>query len=435
MTTDRHDNPDILESAVGALRQTGDAPGPSPEALARTRAAMRAAAQARPALRLAERITHMKYRKRLVQIAAVAAAVIIGFTVWKLLPSDGKAGVAFADVREQIEKMQTMTLTGVAEMKGAKKPITMKMFFKSPGLMRQEMTMDMSAFLPPGASLPATMPAGLKTISIMDIPGQKGLSLIPSQKKAIVIEFKNLPAATAAKAQEDNLLEKLKKAVAGEHQDLGEKAINGVKAKGYRCKDADMPSATMDIWADASTGKPLMVEWELPQGLGKMTMTDFVLDPKLDDSLFDTKVPAGYSTESQTVDLNVGEDDLIKWLRHLAQWLGGEFPKSVMPTMGEAMELTKQIQAVVKAGKAKEPSVEEAQEFSKETQKAIMFLAKMMQTGQYVYAGDGVKLGDKATPIFWYKDKDAKAYRVIYGDLHVEDAQTPPKPPATKPAE
>ena len=45
-----------------------------------------------------------------------------------------------------------------------------------------------------------------------------------------------------------------------------------------------------------------------------------------------------------------------------------------------------------------------------------------------------MKSGDKATPVLWYKAKDAKTYRVIYGDLHVEDAEKAPKPPTTRPA-
>ena len=37
------------------------------------------------------------------------------------------------------------------------------------------------------------------------------------------------------------------------------------------------------------------------------------------------------------------------------------------------------------------------------------------------YAGAGVKLGDADKAIFWYRQKDAKTYRVIYGDLSVKD--------------
>ena len=37
------------------------------------------------------------------------------------------------------------------------------------------------------------------------------------------------------------------------------------------------------------------------------------------------------------------------------------------------------------------------------------------------YAGKGVSLGAADKPIFWYRPKDAKKYRVIYADLSVKD--------------
>ena len=45
------------------------------------------------------------------------------------------------------------------------------------------------------------------------------------------------------------------------------------------------------------------------------------------------------------------------------------------------------------------------------------------------YAGKGVSLGAADKPIFWYRPKDGKKYRVIYADLSVRDADTPPSVP------
>jgi hypothetical protein len=80
-------------------------------------------------------------------------------------------------------------------------------------------------------------------------------------------------------------------------------------------------------------------------------------------------------------------------------------------------------------------SKEETQEFGILVSKIMAFRVSTTNAGgEFVYAGEGVKLGDKTTPVLWYKAKDAKTYRVIYGDLHVEDAETAPKPPAGPPA-
>ena len=45
------------------------------------------------------------------------------------------------------------------------------------------------------------------------------------------------------------------------------------------------------------------------------------------------------------------------------------------------------------------------------------------------YAGKGVSLGAADKPIFWYRPKDSKKYRVIYADLSVREADTAPNVP------
>ncbi len=50
--------------------------------------------------------------------------------------------------------------------------------------------------------------------------------------------------------------------------------------------------------------------------------------------------------------------------------------------------------------------------------KVIMLLASH---GEARYAGKNVELGDAETAIFWYRPKDSETYKVIYGDLSIED--------------
>ena len=438
---DNHYQSDIVDEAFDALRRSQTHEGPSSQAMEQTLHAVRQARLKSNRISLVERIRNMN---KLIKYPVAAAMVLAALVGGAYLLVNRSVSIAFADVRQGIEKTRTMTLTASVEMKGMKKPMIMKMFFKSPGLMRQEMTWNMEAFMQllrsqAGTTRPFTAPTDVKAITIFDLVDQKGISLIPSQKKAIIIEVKNLPAEQIAQAKEQNMLDKLKKAVAGEHQDLGEKTIDGRKCKGYRCKSEEMQQMTMDIWVDASTGTPLLVEEILPEafGGGKVTMTDFVIDPKLDDSLFDTKAPEGYSVENQVVDLEITEEELVKCMGIFAKHLGGVFPNSLMLTP----ELVKQIKdAEAKEKKARTPDEKKARdaeekEFVKLYQKTILLQIRTTQEGgEFVYAGRGVKLGDKATPILWYKAKDAKTYRVIYGDLHAEDVETAPNPPASRPA-
>ena len=58
-----------------------------------------------------------------------------------------------------------------------------------------------------------------------------------------------------------------------------------------------------------------------------------------------------------------------------------------------------------------------------------MFTVLLPKEADAHYAGKGVSLGAADTPIFWYRPKDAKKYRVIYADLSVREADTPPSVP------
>ncbi len=49
------------------------------------------------------------------------------------------------------------------------------------------------------------------------------------------------------------------------------------------------------------------------------------------------------------------------------------------------------------------------------------------------YAGQGVKVGAADTPVFWYRPRDAKTYRIIYADLSVREADTAPSVPNAQP--
>jgi outer membrane lipoprotein-sorting protein len=418
---DNHYQSDIVDEAFDALRRSQTHEGPSSQAMEQTLQAVRQARLKSNRISLVERIKNMNKLTKYPIAAAIVLAVLAGAAYLFVSHS---AGVAFADVKQQIEQAQTMTLTATVDMKGLPKPMVWKMYFKSPGLMRQEITLEEPPATAPAATQPMTAMRTQKVISIVDVdmPKMKGITLIPAQKKAMVTEYNIPPEMLAQAAERQNLLEVLKKAVAGEHEDLGAKTIAGRKVKGYRC--GKPPVTTMDIWVDASTGDPVQVDQTLPNDTGTIIMTDFVVNPKLDDSLFDMSVPEGYAVEKQSFDFMATEEDLIKGVGLFGKYRAGVFPKALMLTPELFEELKK-----VKMSEA------QTKEFTMLMGKVMAFqITTMNAGGEFVYAGEGVKLGDKATPVLWYKAKDAKAYRVIYGDLHAEDAETAPKPPASQPA-
>ena len=71
--------------------------------------------------------------------------------------------------------------------------------------------------------------------------------------------------------------------------------------------------------------------------------------------------------------------------------------------------------------------------FQMKFQPGLKFAASLPPEADAHYAGKGVSLGAADKPIFWYRPKDAKKYRVIYADLSVRDADTPPSVPVAQP--
>ena len=55
--------------------------------------------------------------------------------------------------------------------------------------------------------------------------------------------------------------------------------------------------------------------------------------------------------------------------------------------------------------------------------KGMLFHQILESQSDWTYVGAGVKLGDADTAIFWYQPDGSPTYRVIYGDLHVEDVK------------
>jgi len=141
-------------------------------------------------------------------------------------------------------------------------------------------------------------------------------------------------------------------------------------------------------------------------------------DVPMDESLFSMDVPEGYTQQQAELDLHgATEEDFIEGLRIMAEVFGdGNFPESV------ALEdYLKQAPAIIKKCEELGLSEEEQTELGMKLQNYLLFIRFFKGEGQWHYAGKGVKLGDADTAIFWYRPEGSETYRVIYGDLRVED--------------
>ena len=197
-------------------------------------------------------------------------------------------------------------------------------------------------------------------------------------------------------------------------ENLGEQTIDGHKAVGFTGRGQN---DEVTIWADAKTALPIRIYLRVGQMCA--ILKNFELDVPVYDSLLSMDVPQGYTKKDTQFDLgNATEQDFIESLRVWAKVLGdGTFPDAIgtenamkeMPTLGQ------------KIGELNLPE-EQATQMGMAFGKGMLFHQIIDTRGDdWHYAGAGVKLGDAGKAVFWYQPKDSKNYRVIYGDLHVED--------------
>jgi outer membrane lipoprotein-sorting protein len=322
----------------------------------------------------------------------MAAAAVLAFAAVGtfLIAIGGSSRVAYAEIKKQIQEAQSMTFT--ARMEGPT-PITVKFFMKGPGRMRQEM--------------------GGGAVAVMDFERKRGVTLVPEHKIAVVM---NLDIDPGLLKQQMQQAQPFKELLDGEKQDLGEVESGGLTTRGYRVRK---DGQTLDLWVDAKTGTPHRME--LP-GM-KLAITEIRLNPELDDALFTLDVPVGYQVRERNMDLSkTTEKDLVAGLEFIAKYNDGKFPDQPMITLDLVEKMKKAASTITKEDEAR---------FGELLGRMMMFPAKASQAGgKFVYAGKGKMLGDKTAAVAWWKLKDAAKYRVLYGDLRVEDAEESQLPPA-----
>jgi hypothetical protein len=179
----------------------------------------------------------------------------------------------------------------------------------------------------------------------------------------------------------------------------------------------------MTIWGDAKTGLPIVVEMTLallPDA--KITLTDFEFDVKLDEALFTTEPPAGYSLQQLNV-ATPAERDLIAALKLLSADNAGKFPD----TLDHAAIVRFLVNRAHKnAGGPNEAWKQEVMNLSLSLSKGLTFAVNLPAESNARYAGKGVEFNDATIAVFWYKPAGAANYRVIYGDLSLRDLTAAP---------
>lgn len=341
--------------------------------------------------------------------AAIFIFVLVGVVLWFHV---GGTKVAFADFIETFVTARSAKFTTIIKTDDGTD--ISKGMFLAPNRFRNETSRGM--------------------VSVIDRDKGKWLLLYTDKKHAGVTSFVNTPQDKGPKNMFLEMRAQLLDAQNNpdvKREELGEKEIKGRRAVGYRLT---IGGDVLTLWGDPNTGLPILVEMTYAHGRGgKRTMTDFEFNMDLDESLFSTDPPAGYTVRSMQLDASPpGEKDVIESLRIYSDLFGGAFPDDLILNDKVMNPIMEKIYAK-KGWELKTPSQAQHQELTGILTKiggGFGFAMEILPAEANAhYAGKGVKYGTANTPIFWYLPKDSKKYRVIYADLSILEADTPPSAP------
>jgi len=262
-------------------------------------------------------------------------------------------------------------------------------------------------------------------VSIIDVEKGRILTLGEAGKEAVSIDLKGWPPMPNYMDMLRNVITDLRKSPDFVVRELGQRQLQGRQLVGFH---AEYPKAELTVWADPATALPVRVEHT--GGQMKVICKNFKFDEPMDAELFRMDVPEGYTLQQTAIDVyGATEADFIEGLRIRAELLGdGLFPDSVVleAYLKQAPMLSREINNLG-------VSEQEEMELQMKLTRHLMFIRFFKGEGRWHYAGRGVEIGDADTAIFWYRPEGSETYRVIYGDLRVENV-APESLPAEEPA-
>jgi hypothetical protein len=269
------------------------------------------------------------------------------------------------------------------------------------------------------------------TVNIMDGATGTSLSLEPKEKKARILqEINRDPNDRHPLSTDRGFLQAMREQILAlgddkrvKRESLGERELGGRTLVGYR---VTAPGMQMDIWGDPETGRPHSIVTNMAAFPDiELTYSDFEFDIEIDDSLFSTTPPAGYTVTKDTIDVSKpSEDEFVAALRQFAKLNNGVYPDSI--NLLEGIKIVGVYQRQL-ADMPEDKREEEVNRVRKVFARCFIFPYRAGESADAGYAGKGVKPGDGDKPIFWYKPAGSDKYRVIRADLSVVETDEAPQ--------
>jgi hypothetical protein len=193
--------------------------------------------------------------------------------------------------------------------------------------------------------------------------------------------------------------------------------------------DSDIISPYLSVvatWFGSSLGLSKGLSRSASGGItisATMTLDNIVWNSAPNDSLFDMTPPEGFATDTDTVIATyTGEEDLVSSLKLWTEMSDGVFPDQINDLASQELVepmLIKTFDGDENPDKEFDMAVNAAGVLLD----GCLYAQEMKVIKSWNYAGKGVTLGDGDTPVCWWKEKDSDTYRILYGDLRVEDIE------------
>ena len=254
---------------------------------------------------------------------------------------------------------------------------------------------------------------------IIDLEQQKLLTLDHAAKTAVYLELGGLDnIQNYVELLRDTII-RLQNEPDFQVKERGLQKINGQDCIVFV---AESEGQTITIWADEKTALPVRIEQRTPNM--QIVCDNLQFDIALDESQFSMEVPNDYVEQSAgRIDFkDSSESNFIEALRIWAEILeDGHFPDSI--NLEDAVKIGLKLHHGLRRSALSALTEQQQGEVALRFGQGLVFIRFFKGEGKWHYAGVGVELGDAETPIFWYRPKDSDTWRVIYGDLHVEDVE------------
>jgi hypothetical protein len=365
-------------------------------------------------------VWRMIMKSRITKFAIAAAIMIaVGFVVHKHGEKIDLSSVTWAEVAAKVQHIPSVVYKMKVEMTG------LPNMPKDSPLKSEAVIYSSMEF---GTRMDNTVGGNLSQ-NFINPSKRIWLTVMPATKKYIKMTYDD---NTVAKSGTNGDLRQMVSAFTKfGYKDIGYRTINGVHVAGIEVNDMRIFGGMLDkgvshLWIDTKTELPVLMEFEGTTQNdsihSKMVMYDFEWNIDLEATVFEPNIGPDYSMLAKMEMPQIDETNAIKGFKLFSKASGGTYPSS-LSMLTVMKEYGKYDDFKAKIGKG-EPNEAVRQEFVQRItllSATYGFYAKLQNENKDpAYHGDKVASTDSDLPLLRWKVSNNQ-FRVIYGDLHVED--------------